>query len=267
MDITDKKLIPYRVERIIVDGNEYKTVTRNGLAMIPYTDILIDYQDRSVSGDDNAHYLCKFLNYLYEENGISFLAEVKKRHIEDFYSFLKNERRTRFEMGKYAKSEKISNATLEKYIIILDAVFDALYYGDYVIDKSLMPPIRPSRDKSALPHATIAGEILKRFLDKKEKRGKKPMESYSKWLDDEEIGAVIQVAGLRDRCIFRLGIETGYRVESILSIDNVPADIARCAVEEKNWTHPRGSYYFVAGERHCAIHQWRARGYCIGCWL
>lgn len=213
------------------DGSEmdFKVVVdeeKGGRVIPEIAEILIGYQENGQrSGGTYADYAKVFLDFLYIQFGLNDLTRVSMEHIWDFVRNLK------YKEGKKAH-------TIRQYSFLLDKIFDTLCVrGRIPPDSSLMTLSR--RHAAATPnkgfgkHYTFAGDIMRMAIHRMKGGEPMPMKSYEKTFSPEEIKIVLSsFVNLRDKCIFTVMCETGYRLDSALSISNNIELLSRCKVEE-----------------------------------
>lgn len=210
---------------------------RDGEAMEFVTPALIDIQNRRKSGDKDAYLAKTFFEYLSDEWQIRDLKDVEAMHIARFAEHLlatpPERGRRKSEDGNSAPR---SNASLERYASLLDRIFEEMYmrgvrpHISLIWGDSSLALSGPPRNRRKT--LTLAGFAIRKQKNPKEKPCPDDSYLYSKWLTPEQIEMVYRSLPLRDRCIFLIGLETGYRISSVLSIQNVADNIRNRFLQE-----------------------------------
>ena len=207
------------VRRYPVPGKTVKTIYCGVIPLTIATEVMIRRAQTAERGCDAGYYLRDFVESLQlapDED----LSQITIDHIRSFADSL----------VAAGKSESVCLA----YAMVIDAYFteyrcrggrvhDTLLRGDAVYTA------RYGRTKKDIGLATLAGEVIRSRIPRRRVYAEP---RYTKWYTDEEISLIARHLSLRDRCIFLIGIETGYRISSILSI---PYDISKlnCRIVEE----------------------------------
>ena len=210
------------MRKIKIKQKEYYILDGTSDLEIPINAALVDLQTkRQSSGRPLCYYAQHFYNHL-KEKGTTDLAEVTAADI-------------RFFAEQLMDLEK-SAAVLEAYAALISEIFNVFMelngHPHLTLLKGDAEYATGGRGKKNRRHYTLAGNIIRRKVSKKEKNRVIPMATYAKWYTAEEIELVAKSLSLRDRCIFLCSVETGYRISSVLSITAISDDIKNGFVEE-----------------------------------
>ncbi|MDY3731283.1 MAG: tyrosine-type recombinase/integrase [Candidatus Choladocola sp.] len=181
----------------------------NGKVVVSVAPALTEYQKRRIEGTTQVGYAKNFLDYLYMFcNG---MKDISQATLEQIYEF-----------GTYLKEQGKSPDTIRQYAYLIDDIYDDLYIRHRIPEDSTLIrgtqsylAMRPNKMQNE--HYTLAGSVIKRVIGR-EKSTTPPMLSFNKNLTDEEIQLIKSYLNLRDKCIFSISVDTGYRISSVLSI-------------------------------------------------
>lgn len=199
---------------LVIDG--ISTLT------IPINTALVDLQQkRQTSGHSLAYYASQFYDFL-TKRGINDFSKVTAADIRFF--------------AEQLESNDKGPSVLIAYATLIDEIFDAfcvlnghphstLVHGDAIY-------IAGGQAYKKRRHNTLAGNIIRWRICRRDLNAMPYMISYTKWYTPEEIQCIYHTLSLRDRCIFLCSIETGYRISSVLSIKANIEHIKQGLVEE-----------------------------------
>ena len=196
------------MRQIKINNKEHWILDGNGDLLVPINAALVDLQTkRQSSGKSLCYYARQFCAYLQDKN-ISDLSEVTAADIRFFAEGL----------VASAKSVSVVNAYASLIGEIFSAFMELNGHPHSTLIKGDAEFAAGGRAKRRRSHYTLATSIIRRQVSKKELRKKTAMVTYTKWYTPEEIELVARTMSLRNRCIFLLSVETGYRISSVLSI-------------------------------------------------
>lgn len=210
------------MRQIKISKKAYWILEGSSDLIVPINTALVDLQTkRQSSGKSLCYYARHFCTYLQEKD-VADLSEVTAADVRFFTETLIAE-------GKSA-------SVLEAYAALISEIFNAFLELNGHPHPTLMKGdaeyATGGRGKKRRKHYTLAGNIIRRKVSKKEKNKAIPMVTYTKWYTPGEIKIVASTLSLRDRCIFLCSVETGYRISSVLSIMANSDDIKNGFVEE-----------------------------------
>lgn len=196
----------YSVQTFTYNGKKIKTVFCGGLPDTVATDALLRIAQGRVSVGALPYYAKIFLTAL-AETGISSLSGVTCADIRFFAdTFLSD----------------ASAGVVKQYAAVINGIFDSFVELNGVVHPTLLSGdatyLASAKPYKSTHHHTIAGKVLMLCCKQEAKANDRAAPLYCKWYTDAEIDIIGQTLSLRDRCIFRLSVETGYRISSVLSI-------------------------------------------------
>lgn len=208
--------------RITINNKSYCILKDLPDLSVPVNTALVDLQmKRKDAASSLCYYARHFCDYLLGK-GITDLADVTAADLRFFAEELIAAGKSAAVVGAYASLiGEIFNAFME----LNGRPNSTLLKGDAAFAAG-------GRGKKRRSNYTLASTIIRRKISKKERRQKATMVSYTKWFSPEEVQLVAQNLPLRDRCIFLISVETGYRISSVLSILTNAQDIKNGFVEE-----------------------------------
>jgi len=210
------------MKTIKINQKEHYILEGTSDLIIPINTALVDLQTkRQSSGKSLCYYARHFCTYLQEKR-ISDLSEVTAADVRFFAETLIAE-------GKSASVVKAYAALISE---IFNAFLELNGHPHPTLMKGDAEYAAGGRGKKRRSNYTLAATIIRRKVRKNERREKTAMVTYTKWYTPEEVQLVAQNLSLRDRCIFLISVETGYRVSSVLSILTNTQDIKNGFVEE-----------------------------------
>ena len=208
--------------QIIVNGKRCQILKDTLDLSVPVNTALVDLQlKRKDSASSLCYYARHFCGYLLGK-GITDLADVTAADLRFFAE----------ELVSAGKSAAVVNAYASLIGEIFNAFIELNGHPHSTLLKGDAAFAAGGRGTKRRNNFTLAATIIRRKVSKKERRQKTAMITYTKWYTPEEVQLVAQTLSLRDRCIFLLSIETGYRISSVLSIFATTENIKNGFVEE-----------------------------------
>lgn len=208
--------------RITIGQKSLYILEDMGDLSVPVNTALVDLQ---LKRKDAASSLCSYARIFCEyllQKGITDLADVTAADLRFFAEELISAGKSAAVVSSYASLiGEIFNAFME----LNGHPHSTLLRGDAAFAAG-------GRGKKRHSNFTLAAAIVRRKISKKESRQKTAMITYAKWYTPEEVQLVAQTLSLRDRCIFLISVETGYRISSVLSILANAEEIRRGVVSE-----------------------------------
>ena len=202
-------------------GQSVKTVFINGRPDVPTTDALLRLQKGRHSTNSLAYYARYFLVFLNSIN-VGTLSDVTCAHMRQYSDHLNG---LGYSAEVQEKCAEIVANIFDSFRELGGTVSPTLITGDSIYQLTAKTTRRGK-------HSTIAGNIILHHAPSKKTAGKDILPNYTKWLSDDDIAIVRRNLSVRDRCIFGISVETGYRISSVLSIPNQPDQFRSNIVEE-----------------------------------
>ena len=208
--------------RIAINKKSLYILEDMGDLTVPVNTALVDLQlKRKDSASSLCYYARHFCDYLLGK-GITDLADVTAADLRFFAE----------ELVSAGKSAAVVNAYASLIGEIFNAFMELNGHPHSTLLKGDAAFAAGGRGKKRRNNFTLAATIIRRKVSKKERRQKTAMITYTKWYTPEEIQLVAQTLSPRDRCIFLVSVETGYRISSVLSIMANTENIKNGFVEE-----------------------------------
>ena len=208
--------------QIIVNGKRCQILKDTLDLSVPVNTALVDLQmKRKDAASSLCYYARHYCDYLLGK-GITDLADVTAADLRFFAE----------ELVSAGKSAAVVNAYASLIGEIFNAFMELNGHPHSTLLKGDAAFAAGGRGKKRRSNYTLAAAIIRRKISKKELRQKTAMVTYTKWYAPEEVQLVAQNLSLRDRCIFLIAVETGYRISSVLSILANTENIKNGFVEE-----------------------------------
>ena len=207
---------------VIINGKRCQILKDTTVLSVPVNTALVDLQ---LKRKDSANSICSYARIFCDhllQKGITDLADVTAADLRFFAE----------ELISAGKSAAVVNAYASLIGEIFNAFIELNGHPHSTLLKGDAAFAAGGRGKKRRSNYTLAAAIIRRKVSKKERRQKTAMITYTKWYTPEEVQLVAQTLSLRDRCIFLLSIETGYRISSVLSIFATTENIKNGFVEE-----------------------------------
>ncbi len=207
---------------IVINGKRCRILDDAPDLSVPVNTALVDLQ---LKRKDSASSLCSYARIFCDhllQKGITDLADVTAADLRFFAEEL-------ISAGKSA-------AVVSAYASLIGEIFAAFMelngHPHSTLLKGDAAFAAGGRGKKRRNNFTLAATIIRRKVSKKETRQKIAMVTYTKWYTPEEVQLVAHNLSLRDRCIFLISVETGYRISSVLFILANTENIKNGFVEE-----------------------------------
>ena len=225
----EKNTLNFKIQTFEYRGHRVKTVFCNGVPHVIATDALLRIAQGRVSVGATPYYALQFLEAL-DEMGISSLSDVTCADIRKFADSISG----------------VSDGIVDQYVAVINGLFDSFVELGGIAHPTIIGGDATfcafAKPYKSTHHLTIAGKVLQLSCKKPKKEKDYSAPSYLKWYTDDQIDIICKTLSLRDRCIFLISVEAGYRISSVLSIkldfNNLKNGIVTETRSKTGKTHP-----------------------------